>query len=83
MTDPWLNQTPDWVEQGLCRHYYFDAWFSDARPLIEFAKNICQSCPVRTDCLNYALNTNERHGIWGGLSYLERCKHACAATNTR
>ena len=82
MTDPWLNQTPDWVERGLCRHYYYDAWYADTKHLVEYAKNICQSCPVRTECLEHALKTDERHGIWGGLSYLERRRYACATAHT-
>ncbi len=36
------------------------------------AKRICQSCPVRDDCLASALERNESHGIWGGLNELER-----------
>lgn len=29
-------------------------------------------CPVREDCLRYALLTSQRYGIWGGLTELER-----------
>lgn len=36
------------------------------------AKAICMVCPVRVECLNYALSINERHGIWGGTSENER-----------
>ncbi|GAF49180.1 WhiB family transcriptional regulator [Rhodococcus wratislaviensis] len=36
------------------------------------AKQICQRCPVRTACLNYALDAYERHGIWGGYTEGER-----------
>ncbi len=36
------------------------------------AKNICASCPVRSDCLDYALEIGEQHGIWGGLNEVER-----------
>ena len=36
------------------------------------AKDICQSCPVRGECLEYALGIREPHGIWGGLSEGER-----------
>lgn len=36
------------------------------------AKAICASCPVRKPCLEYALRIREPHGIWGGLSELER-----------
>jgi WhiB family redox-sensing transcriptional regulator len=42
------------------------------------AKSICATCPVREPCLEYALRIREPHGIWGGLSELER-KHLIAA----
>lgn len=29
-------------------------------------------CPVRTKCLKYAVESDEQHGIWGGLSHRER-----------
>ena len=38
------------------------------------AKEICRSCPVRTDCLDHALSSDERYGIWGGMTENER-KH--------
>jgi WhiB family redox-sensing transcriptional regulator len=36
------------------------------------AKSICAICPVRVECLEYALRIREPHGIWGGLNELER-----------
>ncbi len=36
------------------------------------ARAICSRCPVRVDCLEYALRIREPHGIWGGLNELER-----------
>lgn len=36
------------------------------------AKRICGGCPVRQQCLNYALTADERHGVWGGASAQER-----------
>jgi WhiB family transcriptional regulator, redox-sensing transcriptional regulator len=36
------------------------------------AKAICARCPVRIDCLEYAIRIREPHGIWGGLNELER-----------
>ncbi len=36
------------------------------------AKGICASCPVRQDCLDYAMEIREPHGIWGGLTEGER-----------
>lgn len=36
------------------------------------AKAICATCPVRRECLEYALDIREPHGIWGGLNEVER-----------
>lgn len=38
----------------------------------ESAKAICQRCPVREACLEYALSAPENHGVWGGLTARER-----------
>lgn len=37
-----------------------------------FGKDGKTPCPVRVDCLWYAVNGDEQHGIWGGLSHRER-----------
>ena len=36
------------------------------------AKAICAECSVRKECLDYALEIRELHGIWGGTNELER-----------
>lgn len=36
------------------------------------AKDICQSCPLRDACAQYALDTDQHHGTWGGLTAKER-----------
>jgi WhiB family redox-sensing transcriptional regulator len=36
------------------------------------AKALCARCPVRVECLDYALRTREPHGIWGGMNEMER-----------
>lgn len=32
------------------------------------AKHVCRTCPVKSECLDYALKYRERFGIWGGLT---------------
>ena len=39
---------------------------------IDRAKQVCGECPVNIDCLDYALETNQDSGIWGGTSEEER-----------
>ncbi|MEU5662008.1 WhiB family transcriptional regulator [Streptomyces sp. SID7760] len=36
------------------------------------AKAICTGCLVRTECLAYALDRREEHGVWGGMTERER-----------
>jgi WhiB family transcriptional regulator, redox-sensing transcriptional regulator len=38
------------------------------------ARAICVSCPVRVQCLDYALKNSVKHGIWGGLNGEERLR---------
>lgn len=39
---------------------------------IKAAQTICGSCPVRLLCLQHALDTEERFGVWGGTTEVER-----------
>jgi WhiB family redox-sensing transcriptional regulator len=36
------------------------------------AKAVCSDCKVRYNCLEHALSSNEKHGIWGGMTTKER-----------
>ena len=38
----------------------------------DVAKNICNSCWLKDKCLEFALNSNEKEGVWGGTSPAER-----------
>ena len=38
------------------------------------AKQVCCTCPHMNECLQHALDNDERHGIWGGLDESERAK---------
>lgn len=35
-------------------------------------KAICRACPVIAECRRHALDIDERHGVWGGLTTAER-----------
>lgn len=36
------------------------------------ARMVCGPCPVRDECLSYALTTRQRYGVWGGRTETER-----------
>jgi WhiB family transcriptional regulator, redox-sensing transcriptional regulator len=38
------------------------------------ARAVCASCPVRIQCLDYALENSIRYGIWGGLNAGDRTR---------
>jgi WhiB family redox-sensing transcriptional regulator len=39
---------------------------------VQQAREICTTCNVTEECLEYALETNQRAGIWGGSTEEER-----------
>ena len=39
---------------------------------IAAAKSICSDCPVRRECLDFAITTNQEFGVWGGTTEDER-----------
>jgi WhiB family redox-sensing transcriptional regulator len=64
-----------WFEQAACTQSDPDAWYPEKGGNVEQAKRVCNHCcPVRPECLDYALDTNQTQGIWGGLSVNERRK---------
>jgi len=63
-----------WQSDSLCAQTDPEAFFPEKGGSTRDAKKICSSCEVRARCLEYALENDERFGIWGGLSERERRK---------
>ncbi|WP_314732519.1 WhiB family transcriptional regulator [Microbacterium sp. Marseille-Q6965] len=63
-----------WQSDALCAQTDPEAFFPEKGGSTRDAKRICASCEVRAECLEYALQNDERFGIWGGLSERERRK---------
>ena len=61
-----------WAADGLCAQTDPDAFFPDLGGSVKQAKKVCAQCDVRAECLDWALSTNERFGVWGGKSERER-----------
>jgi len=61
-----------WQERALCAQTDPEAFFPEKGGSTREAKRICSTCDVRSECLEYALEHDERFGIWGGLSERER-----------
>lgn len=62
----------DWMLEARCLDADPEAFFPEKGGSTREAKRICAACPVREECLQYALDNDERFGIWGGLSERER-----------
>jgi len=67
---------PAWLDRGICAQIGGDMWFPDKgdRQDVAACKKVCAGCPVRRQCLDWALETCEMFGIWGGLTSMERRK---------
>jgi WhiB family transcriptional regulator, redox-sensing transcriptional regulator len=61
-----------WQERALCAQTDPESFFPEKGGSTREAKRVCGSCEVRAECLEYALQHDERFGIWGGLSERER-----------
>jgi WhiB family transcriptional regulator, redox-sensing transcriptional regulator len=61
-----------WAGEALCAQTDPEIFFPDKGGSTREAKAVCARCPVAAECLEYALATSERFGIWGGLSERER-----------
>jgi WhiB family transcriptional regulator, redox-sensing transcriptional regulator len=63
-----------WRDQARCRGMDPQVFHppEDDESAEEAAKAICEICPVREPCLEYAISTREKEGVWGGLTARER-----------
>jgi WhiB family redox-sensing transcriptional regulator len=66
-----------WRDHALCRDTDPELFFpigttGFALLQLEKARHVCGECLVRSECLEFALDTNQDSGIWGGLSEEER-----------
>jgi WhiB family redox-sensing transcriptional regulator len=54
-----------------CRANDPELWFAESPADVEYAKALCQACPVRDLCLDGALERREPWGVWGGELFLQ------------
>lgn len=71
------DKPDDWREQSKCRDYDPEMWFPvssgpERQVQVAMAAAICRRCPVQWDCGNWALDTGEQFGIWGGMDEAQR-----------
>ena len=71
----WNNR--DWREAAACKSVDTNLFFptgltGSAIAQTNVAKSLCHDCTVRPHCLEFALRTNQDHGVWGGATEEER-----------
>jgi WhiB family redox-sensing transcriptional regulator len=67
-----VEPDPDWHDYANCLGVDPDLFFPERGASTREAKEVCRSCEVRHDCLEFSLQSGEKFGIWGGLSERER-----------
>lgn len=63
-----------WVDEALCAQVDTEMFFPGQFDSVDPAKRVCQTCPVRLECLQYALQNPDIDGVWGGTSKRERTR---------
>jgi len=61
-----------WQERARCAETDPEIFYPEKGGSTRDAKLVCRYCDVREQCLQYALEHDERFGIWGGLSERDR-----------
>lgn len=60
------------LDRAACRGLPPEMFFHSSRIVNRAAKAVCAGCPVRDECLEWALANNEEHGVFGGQGPKER-----------
>ncbi len=72
----YLNE--QWRQLAACHDQPTALFYPDGvwdRPKAAEARAVCNACPVRPACLEYALTHHEKYGMWGGLTPAQRQKY--------
>ena len=69
-----VEPDPDWHDYANCLGVDPDLFFPERGASTRTAKGICRECTVRDECLEFAIVSSEKFGIWGAMSERERRK---------
>ena len=67
-----IRGATSWMDAAACANRGNSRFFSESTDEQEVARAFCRRCEVQTQCLSYALDGEERFGIWGGFTARER-----------
>lgn len=66
----------NWAEQANCKDMNKSLFFPASVRELKQAKQVCSTCPVSADCLQYATDNALEYGVWGGLGESDRLRLA-------
>ena len=74
-----IEYASNWRAESACLNTDPDVFFpvavgTAAGKLVTRALRICDGCPVKQQCLDYAMRSGEKDGIWGGTTPEERIR---------
>ena len=72
--DTLIPNQPRWMARARCRGLGTAAFFGDTPDGLTAARAVCELCPTRTECLEFALDDRSLQGIWAGTDEAERRK---------
>jgi len=67
-----IEEESQWMLRARCRGASPTEFFPPDGLGVEAAQSICIDCPVKVECLEFALLNRIEHGVWGGASERER-----------
>jgi excisionase family DNA binding protein len=70
--EPRRRHGANWRAASVCREHPTDWWFNGGHRETMLAKGICEGCPVRVECLEFALGRPELIGVWAATTPTER-----------
>lgn len=67
-----ITEERPWAAFAVCRDRDPDAFFPVTPEGEREAIRVCMGCPVRMDCLEFAIEARIRFGVWGGMTEKQR-----------
>ena len=67
-----MDEAMDFAEYALCSQVDPELFFPEHGHNNRPALAICQKCPVKAECLSYAVQRPELLGVWGGATVQQR-----------
>lgn len=65
-------EVPSWWDQAVCAQTDPEIFYPEQGVTAKVAKAVCLSCPVRAACLDWAIETGQQWGVWGGVAERDR-----------